>query len=168
MTLEQLKKYRIFLVVVLINVVLFFFRSDLGAKSFANSFQFLLEVLKILPPVMILMGLLDVWVSRQTIESHLGMESGFRGSVLAIFLGTAAAGPLFVAFPIALSLRKKGVRIANIVIFLGAWATIKIPMLLMESSFIGLRFALLRLVITIPFIFGIGHFMERFLPSKEI
>ena len=35
-------------------------------------------------------------------------------------LGTAAAGPIYAAFPLGLSLREKGARTANLVIFLGA------------------------------------------------
>lgn len=166
MNLEELKKYRLFIIVILINILLFYVKPEAAKISLTNSYGFFLEVLKILPPVMVLMGLLDVWVPRETVESHLGVESGMRGSLLAIFIGTAAAGPLFAAFPIALSLKNKGVRIANIVIFLGSWGSIKIPMLFMESSFIGIRFALLRLVTTIPFIVGIGYLMEKIL-SKD-
>ena len=155
------------MIVILINILLFLVKPETSKQSFTNSFQFFLEVLKVLPPVMILMGLLDMWVPRETIESHLGAESGMRGSILAILIGTAAAGPLFVAFPIAVSLKRKGVRPANLVIFLGAWATIKIPLLLMESSFISVRFAMMRLVITIPFILGMGYLMENILDEER-
>jgi uncharacterized membrane protein YraQ (UPF0718 family) len=126
-----------------------------------NSFHFLIEVLKMLPPILVLMGLLDVWVSREKIESSLGHKSGIKGNIIALFLGSVAAGPLFAAFPVAKSMEHKGARRANCVIFLGSWATIKIPMLIMESSFLGWRFAILRLVITLPFIVCIGHILER-------
>ncbi len=161
MMAESIKKYRIFIIVVLINLMLFLNWPEAARLSTNNSLDFLWEVLKILPPIMILMGLLEMWVSREAIEAHLGEESGARGAILSMLLGSVAAGPLFAAFPIAISLKNKGVRTSNIVIFLGSWATIKVPMLIIESSFIGLRFALLRLVITIPFILGIGHLMEK-------
>lgn len=168
MIIEFIRKYRIFIVVILINVLLFFVVPDIAQKSVTNSFNFLFEVLKILPPVMLLMGLFEVWVPREIIEAHLGAESDFRGSIIAILLGSVAVGPLFTAFPIALSLKHKGVRTSNVVIFLGSWATIKIPMILMESSFIGLRFATIRLVITIPFILGIGYLMEKILKNQQV
>lgn len=128
----------------------------------ANSFQFLLEVIKFFPPILILMSLLDVWIPKEKLQQSLGGESGAKGNILAIMLGSAAAGPLFAAFPLAKSLSEKGVRRANVVIFLGAWATIKIPMLLMESSFLGVKFTLIRLFTTLPFIIGIGYFIEKF------
>ena len=138
--------------------------SELSFKTILNSYQFFIEVLKFFPPILILMSLLDAWVPKDKIQSYLGEKSGLQGMILAIFLGTAAAGPLFAAFPIARSLSEKGVRTANAVIFLGSWATIKIPMLVLESSFLGVRFALLRLIITLPFIVLIGVLIERLVP----
>lgn len=130
-----------------------------------NVFSFSLEILKILPPVLVLMALMDMWISRDMIESHLGKNSGIKGIVLSILLGTTAAGPLFAAFPIAVSMRKKGARISNLVIFLGAWSTIKVPMLVLESNFLGLQFAFWRFVVTVPLIVLIGYLMEKFAPN---
>ena len=164
----HLASYRLFLAVLGINLLLLFWQPALARHSTVNSLSFLLEVLSIVPPVMILMGLLDVWVPRRLVEAHLGPDAGLLGAGVAILLGTAAAGPLYAAFPVAVSLRKKGARLANIVIFLGTWATIKIPMIMMESSFISLRFALLRLLFTIPCILAAGYLMERLLPADVL
>lgn len=136
--------------------------SNIIFQTLLNSFQFSIIVFKIFPPVLILMGLLDAWVPREKIIQHLEVTSGLKGVMLSLLIGSVAAGPLFAAFPIAQSLSDKGVRTSNTVIFLGAWATIKVPMLIMESSFLGARFAILRLVITVPFIILIGNLVERF------
>lgn len=161
-----LADYRLFLIVLGANLVLSLFKPEAAGLSAANSGRFLLEVLSIVPPVMVLMGLMDVWLPRRVVESHLGPDSGMVGAAVAMLLGTAAAGPLYAAFPVAVSLMQKGARTANLVIFLGTWGSIKIPMLLMESSFISLRFALLRLVLTIPCILFSGYLMERLLPQE--
>ena len=161
-----IKKYRLVLVVAVINGLLCLISPALGQVTAEKSLQFLLEVLAIIPTILILMGLLDVWVPRQLVEKNLGPKSGLRGLALAVLLGTAAAGPLYAAFPIALSLRQKGARIGNIVIFLGSWAAIKIPMILLESSFIGLPFALTRLGLTLPGVILMGLVMERLLPEN--
>jgi len=125
------------------------------------------EVLAIVPSVLILISLFDVWVPKEAVERSLGPSSGLRGILLALLLGTGAAGPLYAAFPIGLSLREKGARTANLVIFLGAWATIKVPMLMMESAFLGTRFAMLRLAITLPGIIACGFVMEFLEPSPS-
>ncbi len=164
----HLARYRLLLVVLAANLLLACWRPSLAGNAAFNSSSFLLEVLSIVPPVMVLMGLLDVWVPRTLVESHLGPEAGLIGALVAILLGTAAAGPLYAAFPVAVSLQRKGARLANVVIFLGTWGTIKIPMIMMESSFVGLRFALLRLVFTIPCILVAGYLMERVMPQESL
>jgi uncharacterized membrane protein YraQ (UPF0718 family) len=161
---EHLKKYRLFLSIMAVNLLLALWKPSLAGLAVTKSMSFLVEVLLIVPPVMVLMGLLDAWVPRHVVEAHLGRDGGVRGAAVAILLGTAAAGPLYAAFPIALSLQKKGARLANVVIFLGTWATIKIPMIIMESSFVGLRFALLRLAFTIPCVLAAGYLMELMIP----
>lgn len=164
----HLKDYRLFLVVLGINLLLACWNPALVRGSAAKSGSFLLEVLLIVPPVMVLMGLLDVWLPRRLVERHLGADAGLLGAAVAMLLGTAAAGPLYAAFPVAVSLQAKGARLANIVIFLGTWATIKVPMIMMESSFISLRFALLRLLFTIPCIMAAGYLMERIIPPQSM
>jgi len=165
---EHLANYRLFLGVAGINLLMLLWHPSLAGHSTSNAFLFLLEVLSIVPPVMILMGLLDVWLPRKLVERHLGPDAGLVGAGVAMLLGTAAAGPLYAAFPVAVSLQRKGARLANIVIFLGTWATIKIPMIMMESSFIGLRFALLRLLFTVPCILLAGYLMERVIPLDSL
>lgn len=142
--------------------------TELFYNTLLNSSYFFIEVIKFFPPILVFMGLLDAWIPKEKIQVYLGYKSGLMGIVLAILLGTAAAGPLFAAFPIAKSLSEKGVRTANTVIFLGSWATIKIPMLIMECSFLGVRFALLRFIITMPFIVIIGFLIERLNPYQPM
>jgi uncharacterized membrane protein YraQ (UPF0718 family) len=166
--MKRIRTYRLFVAILAIDLVLALFNTKLSQLSAGKSLSFLIEVLFIVPPVMVLMGLIDVWTPRKLVEDNLGPASGARGSALAILLGSAAAGPLYAAFPIALSLRIKGARLANIAIFLGTWATIKIPMIMMESSFIGIRFALLRLALTIPGVLGVGFLMERIVPPDKL
>jgi uncharacterized membrane protein YraQ (UPF0718 family) len=55
----------------------------------------------------------------------------------------------------------KGAGIANTIIFLSAWACIKIPQELMEIQFLGLPFTLTRLVLTVIFVTIIGMVVER-------
>jgi uncharacterized membrane protein YraQ (UPF0718 family) len=138
----------------------------LAAQSLRNWGQGLVEVLVIVPSVLVLIGLFDAWVPKEVVARNLGRASGIRGVLLALLLGTAAAGPIYAAFPIGATLLEKGARPANLVIFLGAWATIKLPMLMMESAFLGIRFALLRLALTLPGIMVCGFLMEALLSGR--
>ena len=78
-----------------------------------------------------------------------------------------AAGPLYAAFPIAGVLLQKGSKFSNVIIFIGAWSTTKIPMLLFEASSMGWKFMMIRFVIDIPGIMLIAYVTERLLNEKE-
>lgn len=116
-------------------------------------------MLLFVPPVFILLGLFDVWVPRERITRHLGKGSGLKGVVLAFFLGSAAAGPLYGAFPVAAVMAKKGSSLFNVLIFIGAWSTTKIPMFLFELNAMGPRFAVSRLIASIAGIILIASFL---------
>ncbi|MGD0843777.1 MAG: hypothetical protein ABSA06_05325 [Geobacteraceae bacterium] len=100
--MKRIKMYRLFVAILAIDLVLALFNTKLSQLSAGKSLSFLVEVLFIVPPVMVLVGLIDVWTPRKLVEDNLGPASGARGSALAILLGSAAAGPLYAAFPIAL------------------------------------------------------------------
>ncbi|MEZ4628649.1 MAG: permease [Eubacteriales bacterium] len=87
------------------------------------------EMLSVLPPIFISPGLLDVWVDRATMMKYTGKGSGVKGVLIAFLLGSAAAGPLYAAFPFAGIMLKKGSSLTNVLIFIGAWSTTKIPLL---------------------------------------
>jgi hypothetical protein len=63
---------------------------------------------------------------------------------------------------------KKGASFSNILIFIGAWSTTKIPMLLFEMSALGKRFALSRLAIDVVGIIAIAWAMASALSKEEI
>ena len=42
----------------------------------------LLEMASVLPPIFILLGLLDVWVERETMVRYMGEGSGLKGAAL--------------------------------------------------------------------------------------
>lgn len=133
----------------------------------STAFNFFMEMIYILPAVMILMGLLSVWVSRNIIEKHIGKFSGIKGFLLSGLFGALPTGPLYAAFPLASSLLKKGARISNIVIFLSAWACIKLPQELIELKFLGFKFMITRLILTIAFITLMGLLIEYIIEKNK-
>lgn len=138
-----------------------------GPKAIEVTLFSLKEMLLVIPPIFILLGLLDVWVPRETMTRFMGEHSGLKGVLLAIFLGSAAAGPLYGAFPVAAVFMKKGVKLSNIFIFIGAWSTTKIPMFLFEPSALGVRFALTHFAVDIPGIILIAMLLVLILRSAD-
>ena len=163
-----IKRYRFFLLTLLAMLLLTLFNRTLGLKALSITGNSIGEMMLIIPPIFVLLGLLDVWVPRETMIRYMGEGSGLKGILLSIFIGSAAAGPLYGAFPVAAVFMKKGVKFSNILIFLGAWSTTKIPMFLFEIGSLGARFAITRLLIDIPGIIIIAYFINRMLSKKEI
>ena len=161
------KLYKYFLMIIIFDLIMLILNPSVGKQLFHYTYLNFADMLKILPPIFLLLGLLDVWVPREKIMRYLGEKSGATGIALSIFLGAAAAGPLYAAFPVASVMAKKGVRYGNILIFLGAWSTLKIPMFLFEMSSLGVKFALTRWLINIPGIILMAFIIERFLFEKD-
>nr|WP_312578949.1 permease [Sedimentibacter sp.] len=165
--IKILKRYKIFILLFAINLIILFLYPNIGKKSMELSLKNTFEMLSVVPPIFILLGLLDVWVKRETMVKYMGEGSGFLGIILAFFIGSAAAGPLYAAFPVAGVLLKKGSKLSNVFIMLGAWSTTKIPLLLFEASSMGVKFTLLRLVLDLFGIAIIAYFTERLLSKDE-
>jgi uncharacterized membrane protein YraQ (UPF0718 family) len=137
--------------------VLVFSRNHVvrSAGSLAFSVK---EMPSVLPPIFILLGLMEVWVPPRNHEEVHGKGSGLKGVILAFFVGPVAVGPLYAAFPVAAMLMRKGGSLFNLIVFLGAWSTTKIPLVLFELSSLGPSFALTRLSMNIPIIVIIAAF----------
>jgi len=133
----------------------------------AASMDFFIEMIWILPAVMVLMGLFSVWVSKELVVKYLGKSSGMKGILLALLFGSLPTGPLYVAFPMAAALIKKGARISNIIIFLSAWACIKLPQEMVELQFLGPKFTVMRFTLTIIFVVIMGLLIERLIERSD-
>lgn len=165
---ELLKKYRFLIITVIATSMLILINRDVGIKALNITGSNLGEMLIVIPPVFILLGLLDVWVPGEIMMKYMGESSGLKGIILSVVLGSISAGPLYAAFPIASVFMKKGVKFTNILIFIGAWSTTKIPMFLFEISALGSGFAITRLLADIPGIIIIAHILSIIIPRREV
>lgn len=170
--MKYLKKHKFdFSVIIAFSVFVaysLFFQFNPGIEIFENNFwDFLKEMLIALPVMFILIGLFDVWVSKEKVQKHIGNTSGIKGILLVMLLAFVQAGPLYAAFPVAYILKKKGTSSVNIFIYLSAYTMAKVPMLTFEIGFLGLKFSLLRLVLSIPVFILIGIFMGKYFDKHK-
>lgn len=132
-----------------------------------TALEYAMEMVTVLPAVLILMGIMTVTVSNEFISRYLGSAAGLRGVLMAFLLGTLPTGPLYIAFPFAATLKKKGAGTGNIVVFLSTWACIKLPQELVELRFLGAGFMVARLSLTILAVAGMALLMDRILKKEE-
>lgn len=180
-TLKSILKNRTFHISVLMVLVLFVLdllkvsigavasgsASSLGLASLEKAgFQFI-EMLKIVLPIFLLIGLLDVWVPREVMMKLMGQKSGAKGVLIAFFMGTLTAGPLVAAFPVAAIMLKKGAKYANVLFFLMIWASAKLPILFFQATQLGIKYTLVT-NLTLITVYLIGtQVIEKILTHEE-
>ncbi len=162
----QNKKYIWLAAYAIATIISYLFGFNPGKEVFTNFTQFFIEMITFIPFLFIIVGLFDVWFPKEEIEKHIGQASGLKGILWMIILAMFQAGPLYGAFPVAYILFKKGASIKNIFIYLGAFSSLKIPMLGIEIGYLGIKFTLIRTFISLPLFIGIGYFMEWYLRDK--
>ncbi len=136
-----------------------------GKEIGKNFFSFSFEMLKILPCAFVLIGIFEVWVKKEKVEKHLGKSSGFMAYIWMILFAGTTVGGLYVAFPVAYSLYNKGAKLGAVFTYIAASGICRVPMTLFEASFMGIKFSIIRLAVSIPLVIlssmMLGHYLEK-------
>lgn len=167
-SLEQ-RKIKLLFFLIGAGILILFLRNlfpDRSEIALLTIKEYGVQIMFIFPAVLLLMGLAEVWVPQERIKKYLGEESGIRGGLLSLFLGTLPTGPLFIAFPIAGEMLRKGASIVNIVIFLGAYSALKLPELAIEIHFLGIEFTIYRFILTFIAVILIGVLTAKIINHK--
>lgn len=162
------KRYAFFLISLEALLAIYLFHPGIAIKTVESASSNFIQMLSVLPPIMILLGLMDVWVPRETLIKYMGNDSGIVGIILAMAIGSIAAGPMYAAFPFTAVLIKKGVKFSNVIIFMNAWCVTKISTLLFEISALGYKFTIARLIIDIPGVIIMGYVVQHLMGKDEL
>lgn len=164
----KLKRYRLFFILLLGLLFIAFMNQAIAIKTVHITGESILDMLLLLPPIFILVGLLDQWVKKETLIRYMGEKSGIYGVLFTLLLATVAAGPLYIAFPIAVLLLKKGASVRYIVFFLGAWSTVKLPVLVYEFTSFGLKFTFIHICFGLVFYYLTGIVFEKIYSKQKL
>ena len=148
--------------------VLTFVDISLAYTALDNTGSQLLDMLLIVPPIFLLIGLFDVWVDRQTVIRLMGRSSGLKGMALAFFLGAFSAGPTIAAFPLAMVMLKKGARYSNVLFFLMVWSSLKLPIVFFQVTQLGFSFAMLINVVMLSVFIVAALISEKLYTGSEL
>ncbi len=166
--MNMIKKFMVPLIMALVYLGLAIWLPATAQRTAVVAVDYIREMALIIPPVFILMGLLQVWIPKEKITALIGKGSGLKGMLISFFMGTIPTGPLYMAFPLAGSLLHKGARTSNIVVFLGSWAAIKVPQLIAETQFLGPSYTALRFILTLMAVIMIGKIMEKIITIEDL
>lgn len=139
-----------------------------GQEMTRNFYEFSLKMIMLVPFIFILIGILDVWVPKEAIQKHIGEESGIKGIIYVMLLAFFQGGPLYVAFPVAHLLWKKGCSVRNVFVYIGSFSALKVPMIMFEVSFLGWKFSLARAMVSIPVFLLVAQIMAGYVRRKKL
>jgi len=138
-----------------------------GKRAIAGLRDFVGQMALILPAAFVLIGLFEVWIKRETVERYLGAGTGPLAWLLAVVLAGTTVGGLYVAFPFAWSLYKKGARLGVVFTYLSCSGICRIPMTIFEASFLGIRFTAVRFAVSLPLVIVTSWGMERYCVGRD-
>lgn len=164
---RTLKKYGLLSGTVVISFLMLIIQPETEITALRFTGRNFLNFLFMLTPIFICIGLMDIWIDRDTMIKIMGERSGFRGVLVALLLGVITAVPLYALLPAAGVLLKKGSRVANVLIFLCASASIRIPLLLFEVSSLDWQFTFMRFGLNIVAVFAIAFIIEKLLSETD-
>lgn len=162
-----LNKYKHVILALFILLIIYLVNEPLGINIFNNIKYNTFQMLSILPPVMIMLSLLDTWISKEHFIKNMGKNSGMKGIIITFLIAFFSAGPMYAAFPFAKVLINKDVKLSNVVIFLNAWCVTKFSTLIFEVTSLGLKFTLIRVLVNIPGIIIMGYIIEYITNKKD-
>jgi len=147
-------------VTLLLYLLATWYAPERAFSALQSGGRLLLSVALLVVAVMGLVGLVQVWISRDTVARLLGQEGGVKALLIAAACGTLLIGPPYVIFPLLMTIRNQGARWAVVTIVLAAYA-VKLPMIPLEVGFLGWPFSLGRSILTLLFAFPTGLLVER-------
>ncbi|WP_026895275.1 permease [Clostridiisalibacter paucivorans] len=161
------KNYLYFGVFLLFSLISWLIKFDLGIKVWDNFLVFAKDMVLILPPAFILIGLFDVWAKRESVEKHFGNNSNPLRFLWSVLLASTTVGGTFVAFPLANSMYHKGAKYSSIITYITSASLFMIPMSIMEASMLGIRFTVIRLIGSLPFIIIGAIMLEKYFEKSR-
>ena len=152
---------QIYLIIAIVLFGISFLKDKQRSKeALKATFNIFYVVLPVLIFVFVLMGLIEVYISRETIVSILGQKSGILGILYAEIVGSVALFMPPAVFPFGGYLLKNGASYGSIAGFVFTAILIGITTLPLEFKLLGKRFTIARNIFTFVLAFFISLLME--------
>ena len=123
------------------------------------TFKILYTILPVLIFVFVLMGLIQAYVSRETIAAILGKQTGIVGIIYAELVGSVALFLPPAVFPFGGYLHDNGAAYGPIAGFVFTAILIGVTTLPLEFKLLGKRFTIARNIFTFVIAFFVAFFM---------
>lgn len=124
-------------------------QPSLAVSSLKASYSMLLQSIIWILVSIFLAGLIEQWVQKKVVYLQVGKPNFWSEIGMGTLLGIFGTGSRWAAYPFAVTLLKTGLSPAGIIAFLTSWFLISLPRLGAEIPFLGFKFVLFRLFLSI-------------------
>jgi uncharacterized membrane protein YraQ (UPF0718 family) len=138
-----------------------FVRPDMAAKGFDATAEMFVQSIPWIIVSLFAAGLISQFFQTAVIARWLGRESGFGGIVVGALLGMCGTGSRWAMYPIAASLLAAEASPGSVFAFVTSWQLLALPRLPAEIPFYGVRFAILRAIVSLLIAIIGGVILER-------
>ena len=135
----------IFLIaVIFLYIILFIFQPEKTILSLKITGKLLIRIAPLLLLVIVFMAIVNYFINPKKVLKYVGTGSGFKGWLIAMFMGIISHGPIYIWYPLLKDLKDKGMKNGLIAVFLYN-RTIKIPLLPVMIYYFGATFVVVLL-----------------------
>ena len=166
MIIAQLRSQWLFYSTIILYCWVFLVNPERAGRALTTAAITFSSVLLLIIAVFCLVGLLQIWISRDLIVRLLGREGGVKSLVIAALCGTLLIGPAYIIFPLLMEIQKRGARWAVVTIVLTSYA-VKLQMIPIEVAFLGWPFTLGRALVTIALAIPTGLLVEAMMEKQQ-
>ena len=129
-------------------------------KAFKKGLRNLLQNSIRIFAVFIIIGILENFLSKESVGNFLLKFSGIKGILIGSITGSIMMGPVATGYPISSYLLENGASISLVSSFLASWVMIGIISISLEIKNLGKKFALTRNLFAFISIIIIALLME--------
>ncbi|MFN8723202.1 MAG: permease [Rhodospirillales bacterium] len=133
------------------------FGPETVVETLGTDVELILFLLPKLAAAFLIAAFVQVLLPRDRIGDWIGERSGVRGIALASVAGAVTPGGPMTSFPVVTALHAAGTGRSALVAYLTAWSTLGLQRILTwEVPLMGVEFAALRFVVSLPLPFVAG------------
>jgi len=148
------------LFVVLIYLIVAFFRAEAVMPSLEFSWSIVVKIIPVFILVFAVMVITNYYITPANVSKYLGKSSGIKKWLIAVAGGIISTGPIYMWYPMLKELKSKGVKYGFIATFLYSRA-IKPPMIPMIIFYFGLEFTVILTIVMIVMSIIQGMIFEK-------
>ena len=158
--MNDMRAGQIYLIVAMALMAISYIKEKQKTKeALKATFKILYTIMPVLIFVFVLMGLIQAYVSRETIAAILGKQTGIVGIIYAELVGSVALFLPPAVFPFGGYLHDNGAAYGPIAGFVFTAILIGVTTLPLEFKLLGKQFTIARNIFTFVIAFFLAFFM---------